>query len=229
MAVPLFVLQNERRRVYKRRKLLEDLTDFEITKHTGLPAWGAREIIEIFEPICGQTKASIPIETKVLCYLAHLRSGSFQWCLGSLSGISQPSVSRIIDNCLRFTIENLAPNIIKFPTTLVELNNVKQSFHNIARFPNVLGVVDGSQIPILAPRQNEAIYVCRKQFHSINAQVVCGPNLKFFDVVAKWPGSTHDSFVYRNSTVRRRINGGEFGDGWFLGRLNNIFRQSRTC
>jgi hypothetical protein len=217
MAVPLFVLVNERRKVYRRRKGLEHLTDADIQKHTGFPPWGVREIIEVFEPCSGQTKASIPIETRVLCYLSHLRSGSFQWCLGSMTGISQPNVSRIIDQCLNFTL-GLAPTVIKFPDSLADFNNVKQEFYNSSRFPNVLGIIDGSQIPILAPREDEAIYVCRKQYHSINAQVICGPNYRFFDVVAKWPGSTHDSFIYNNSTARRRINSGEFGDGWFLGK-----------
>lgn len=216
MAVPLFVFENERRKVYRRRKLLEDLTDFEVQKHTGFTSWATREIVEIFDPISGQTEASIPTETKVLCFLSHLRSGSFQWCLGSMSGVSQPSVSRIIDQCLNFTL-GLAPSIITFPNSLAHFNSVKQSFYDRSRFPNILGLVDGTQIPILAPRENEPIYVCRKQFHSINTQVICGPDYRFFDVVAKWPGSTHDSFIYTNCAARQRLNRGDFGDGWLLG------------
>jgi len=136
-----------------------------------------------------------------------------------MSGISQPSVSGIIDKCLNFTVA-LAPLIIKFPSSLQELNNVKESFYNIARFPNIIGLIDASQIAITAPRENEVIYVCRKQFHSINTQVITGPNYKIFDVVAKWPGSTHDSFIYNNSVIKERIYRAEFGDGWLLGKYN---------
>jgi len=56
MAIPLFVFQNEKRNVYKRRKLFEQLSDFEIQTHAGLPAWGARDIINYFEPLEGSTK-----------------------------------------------------------------------------------------------------------------------------------------------------------------------------
>ena len=40
-----------------------------------------------------------------------------------------------------------------------------------AGLPNVMGCVDGTQIPITAPADNEADYVKRKSFHSINVQV----------------------------------------------------------
>lgn len=222
MATPLFVLENEKQRIYKSRKLLENISDFEILQHTGLPAWGAREFVELFEPISRLTKTAIPLETRVLCYLAHLRSGSFQWCLGSLGGISQSSVSRHINSCLDYSLK-LSSSVIHFPESIRKFNQVKQQFFDIAGFPNVIGLIDGTLIPIKAPVQNEAIYVCRKQYHAINAQVIAGPDHSFFDIVAKWPGSTHDSFVYSNCGAKQRIDTGELGDGWFLGKLTLTF------
>lgn len=218
MAVPFFIFDIQRQKIHKRRKLLEDISNFEIQQHTGLPAWGIRDLVELFQPISGLTKSAIPLETRLLCYLAHLRSGSFQWCLGSLGGISQSSVSRIIDSCLDHTLK-LARKVIHFPESTPLLNQTKEEFYEISRFPNVLGVIDGTQIPIKAPTNNESIFVCRKQFHSINAQVIAGPDHSFFDVVAKWPGSTHDSFIYNNSGVKQRLSEGEFGDGWLLGKM----------
>lgn len=216
MAVPLFVFNDPRRVVTKNRKLIEHLTDYEVSKHTGLPTWGVRKIIDIFEPLTGQRAFSIPVETKVLCYLSHLRSGSFQWCLGSLSGASQSSVSRILEDCLNLTL-TLTPSVIHFPQTLEDIVRTKQGFANIAGFPNIIGCIDGTQIPIKAPIDNEQIFVCRKQFHSINTQVICGADHTFFDVVAKWPGSTHDAYIYNHCEAKSRIQNGEFGDGWLLG------------
>ncbi len=42
---------------------------------------------------------------------------------------------------------------------------------HFAGLPNVIGCIDGTQIPISAPSQNEVDYVNRKSFHSINIQV----------------------------------------------------------
>ena len=55
----------------------------------------------------------------------------------------------------------------------------KHDFYQIAGFPNVLGAVDGSLIPIIAPNNNEPEYVCRKGFHAINIQVVADASLRY--------------------------------------------------
>ena len=39
----------------------------------------------------------------------------------------------------------------------------------------------------------------------------------FLDVVARWPGSTHDSFILRHSEIHQRFEAGEFGDSVLLG------------
>ena len=57
----------------------------------------------------------------------------------------------------------------------------------------------------------------RKNFHSINTQVICDATLRVTDLVAKWPGSTHDSFVPMNSGTGIQFNEGEMPGGWLLG------------
>ena len=76
-------------------------------------------------------------------------------------------------------------------------------------FPQVIGCIDGTHVPILAPSQNEGIYVNRKNLHSIDIQAICDANLKFIDIVAKWPGSTHDAFMWRQSEIILQIESGQ--------------------
>ncbi len=158
MAVPLFVVHDQRRIVPKRSKLLEQLTDYEVRRHTGFSTRGVRDIIDIFEPLSGQTSAAISVETKVLCYLSHLRSGSFQWCLGSLSGVAQSTVSRILVESLNFTL-SLTPSVIKFPQSLEEMNSVKQSFAEIAGFQTLSDVLTEHKLPLkLRPKTKESLF-----------------------------------------------------------------------
>ena len=56
-----------------------------------------------------------------------------------------------------------------------------------------------------------------KKIHSINMQGVCDLNGVFLDVVAKWPGSHHDSFILRSSGLSDRFEEGEFEDSWLIG------------
>jgi hypothetical protein len=223
--VPLFAIHNNARRVQKRRKLLENLSDFEIRKNCGLDYQGVLDVIDIFEPIEGVRRSAIPLETKVITFLSYLRSGNFQWSLGTLSKTPQASDSKIIEGCTNLVLQSAADNI-NFPNNPAEINRSKLDFHGLCRtkgFPRILGIVDGTHIGIISPPVDEDRYVNRKNYHSINCQVVVDSEYKFTDIVAKWPGSTHDALMWRESSVRGRLSRGNLGDGWFIGE------NKRSC
>jgi hypothetical protein len=139
---------------------------------------------------------------------------------GDLSKISQSSVCRIINR----TSEQLSKHIgqvIKFPRTQAQLDANRQFFYQIAGFPGVTGVIDGTHIPIQSPGGPRAeIYRNRKTYFSLNVQIVGGPQLEILDIVVRWPGSTHDSRIFENSSVklqfqRRQIPGLLLGDSGY--------------
>lgn len=59
----------------------------------------------------------------------------------------------------------------------------------------------------------------RKGFFSFNVQVIANADLKFIDVVARWPGSAHDSTIFANSRVKARMDAGEYPNSVLLGKL----------
>ena len=116
------------------------------------------------------------------------------------------------------SITTKASRYIYFPRSRGEVAKTKHDFYQLARFPGVIGCIDGSHIPIVAPPEDEFVFINRKGFHSINIQAVCDSNLFFRDVVARWPGSHHDSFIMEMSSLRNRFANSEFGDScWLLG------------
>ncbi|WAR20567.1 HARB1-like protein [Mya arenaria] len=110
---------------------------------------------------------------------------------------------------------NQCVNNIKFPTTQADLASIKQKFYQVARMPNCIGAVDGTLIPIIAPRVREDIYVCRKGYHAINVQAVVTPDMRFTDVVAQWPGSTHDNTIFENCGLKAWVEANNVG--WLIG------------
>lgn len=218
--VPLFVLHNNSRIVSRRRLTLEKLSDFEIRKNCGLNYHNLLDITDISDQVEGKYSTAVLLETKIITYLSYIRSGNFQWSLGTLSGTSQPTVFRIIDSCNSTVIESWK-NIIQFPTNVVEINKSKLEFANLRStrgFPNVLGVVDGTHIAIKRPENEiENRFVNRKKYHSINCQVVVDAKERFLDAVVRWPGSTHDALIWRESYVNSRLYQESVGEGWILG------------
>ena len=56
--------------------------------------------------------------------------------------------------------------------TQQEADRQKVKFMRIAGHPNIIGCIDGTHVRIQAPSTNEHEYVNRKNFHSINVQVI---------------------------------------------------------
>lgn len=48
-------------------------------------------------------------------------------------------------------------------------------------------------------------------------QVIVDDQLRFQDIVAKWPGKSHDQTIFDNSRIKTRFKNGEFGNGLLLG------------
>ena len=86
-----------------------------------------------------------------------------------------------------------------------EILRVFEDFEQVSYLPRVIGAIDGSHICIIAPSEDEYANANRKRYYSINIQAICNANLIFRDVVAKWPGSHHDSFILEASTAANMV------------------------
>ena len=64
-----------------------------------------------------------------------------------------------------------------------------------------MGAIDGCHIPVKAPSKNPEQNKNRKGFHSIQLQVICDSSMPFMDVFCGYPGSVHDSRMFRNSPI----------------------------
>ncbi|WAR12605.1 HARB1-like protein [Mya arenaria] len=142
-----------------------------------------------------------PVNTlNVLVGLRCLAKGAFFSEVADTHGVSRSSVCRIIHGFVDAVINNV--DNIKFPVQRDDQMSVKRGFYRKCKFPNIVGAVDGTLVPILAPTANEESFVCRKGFHAINCQAVASSDLRFIDIVAKWPGSSHDAGVFDNSVLK---------------------------
>lgn len=181
-----------------------------------------RELVELVrEPLERPTRRgyAIPVYLQVLAALRYYDTGSFQDVIGELNsvGLSQPSVSRIVRR-VSVAIAELRPQFIQFPAVRPRrARDVRRDFHAVGNFPNVIGAIDGTHIPIANPGGPDAdLYINRKSFRSLNVQVVCDSQGLITNIVARWPGSCHDSRIFAESRLGRACERGNI-NGYLLG------------
>ena len=126
------------------------------------------------------------------------------------------SVSRSIHG-VAAALTRRGHQFIRFPRDGQEQRSIKQGFYDMSNFPNCLGAVDGTLVPILAPSEDEHLYITRKGFHALNVQVVCDANNEFLNIVTKWPGSTHDSHIWNTCTLSQAFENHEITTGYLVG------------
>ncbi|XP_030760951.1 putative nuclease HARBI1 [Sitophilus oryzae] len=191
--------------------LLPIVEDQEQTTNRGLPV----------PPIIG-----------LLVTLRFYATGSFQIVCGDLRGFHQATISRVIKKVTRRISANSRQHI-RFPNNLQQ---VQRHFQRIGNFPNVTGCIDCTHVPIINPGGlNAELFRNRKRIFSINVQAVAGPDLKIYDIVARYPGSYHDSYIFNRSSVktrfeRRQLPGYLLGDAGYpcLPYLLTPFRNPQT-
>ena len=160
------------------------------------------------------TRRGIPVDIQVLAALRYYATGSFQTVVGELNGIglSQSSISRIVRK-VSLAIVRLRGDFIKFSEVgPEELRRMKVEFFQMSGFPNVIGAIDGTHIPICNHGgEDEDVYINRKGFRSLNVQVVCDAKGIIRNVVARWPGSCHDSRIFQESSLYQTCERGIVG------------------
>ena len=103
--------------------------------------------------------------------LRFFASGSFLQVIGDTVGLPKSTVSRTIRDVSAALIYK-RNEFIHWPTTVDEIQRVKEGFFHKGGFPGVIGCVEGTHIRLQCPSQNEGDYVNRKGYHSINVQAI---------------------------------------------------------
>lgn len=161
---------------------------------------------------------SIPPLLQVLICLRFYATNNFYTSIGDIIGISKQAVSTTVRR-VSIALATHGRNLIQLESRPENLGKLRNKFFNIANFPGTIGAIDCTHIKILQPTEENSgrFYCIRKHMYSLNVQVVCDADMLITDIVARWPGSTHDSRIFKNSTVCNRLENGEFKEDHLLG------------
>lgn len=142
---------------------------------------------------------------KLKAFLRLIGDPGFQCGIGEDLGIHQTTVSKNLVEVMDLIMSKAAV-WIKFPQTDMEFDVAKQEWQEKYNFPAAIGALDCTHIPINKPGNNGDEYVNRKGYPSINVQATCNAKEVFTSVDVSWPGSVHDSRIWRNSDINTKIS-----------------------
>ncbi|XP_072043033.1 putative nuclease HARBI1 [Amphiura filiformis] len=212
--------QNRPQRVYRdRSNPFEELSEkqfrtrYRMYKHTAI------ELIDMMAPDLQRDTErghALPPYLQVLTALRYYATGSFQSVVGDLYGIDQGTVSRVVCDVSPL-IARRRGQFIQFISDQQDLQQRQLDFFNYCNFPGVLGAIDCTHVPIQSPGGPNALYFMnRKRRYSINTQIVCDMEGRILNIVARWPGSAHDSRIFNESSLKAELERGQI-EGHLLG------------
>ena len=124
-----------------------------------------------------------------------------------LFGLGRSTVCTIINETCNAIATHLLQQYVQIPNGS-GLRETIDGFEKCWGFPQTVGAIDGSHIPILRPQASASDYYNRKGFYSIIMQAVVDYRGRFLDVYIGWPGKVHDARVFVNSSLYSKGNNG---------------------
>ncbi|MCO5568398.1 hypothetical protein L7F22_022097 [Adiantum nelumboides] len=160
---------------------------------------------------------AISLEDRVALSLHRLASIVNVEVLADLYGCVRSTNTQIVlDFCRAVCTSGLRDFYICSPSSSRMLQ-MAEAFQQIRGIPNVIGAIDGSHIPIIAPRENAVDYFNRKEFHSILLQLAVDSNCMVWDYDVGWAGSIHDSVNFSRSELGKRCENGMLNEFCLVG------------
>jgi hypothetical protein len=127
--------------------------------------------------------------------------------VGNLFGMTRGNAHYCIMEVCTVIAEHLKPLYIQWPNDDA-CRKISTAFELSSGFPNVIGCIDGTHIPIKAPSADRNSFINRKGYPSINVLAVCDNSMRFTYVYADRADSVHDARVLRVSSLGQDIESG---------------------
>lgn len=189
-----------------------------------LPPVLVQKLIGELSPYVKDDKENtIPLHLRVLTALSYYGGACYQRRVGmdAFAMMSQSMVSKNIHEISRAITNHLSSKYIKFPQTR-DIELIENRFFDDYGLPGVLALVDCTLIRVAAvPLKKKRSFMSRRRFPAINTQFAIDSDMRILNVNARYPGSTHDTFIWENSRISSLLES-NFN---LLDQRQNIYRN----
>ena len=153
-------------------------------------------------------RLAIPVQVKVAVSISRFATGNSMQSIADLYKIGLSSSQLAVSQFCGALKKKLLRKFINWPSPS-SMKRYAQEFQDLHQIPYVVGAVDGSHIPIVAPRLHAPDYYNRKGFHSVLLQGVVSAKCLFWDFDIGWAGSMHDANLWGRSAIGQYCEAGK--------------------
>ena len=153
-------------------------------------------------------RLAVPVRVKVAVSISRLATGNSMRSIADLYRIGLSTSQLAVSQFTAAMKSVLLKKFIRWPSAPV-MEKFAQEFEDLQNIPYVVGAVDGSHIPIVAPRLHATDYYNRKGFHSILLQGVVSSKCLFWDFDIGWAGSMHDANLWSRTDIGQFCEAGK--------------------
>jgi hypothetical protein len=134
--------------------------------------------------------------------------GMFLWMCGAPQSVRQAkhifthsleTISRRFNDVLESVHILAADNIKPKDPSFAVVHPKIREHRSWPHFKNCIGAIDGTHIEVTVPASEQAVHMNRHGYCSQNVMAVCDFDMRFTFVVAGWPGSAHDTRIWRDT------------------------------
>ena len=165
------------------------------------------------EKQCTILRAPISVPERVAVTIWRLATNIEYRTLSELFGIGRSTVGEIVNETCDAICKHLLPQYVRIPQG-DSLREIIEGFCTHWGFPQTVGAIDGTHIPILRPQESASDYYNRKGYYSIIMQALVDHRGLFMDIYSGWPGKVHDARVFVNSALYRKAINNKLLPDW---------------
>jgi hypothetical protein len=169
-------------------------------------------------------RTSIPVNQRIACALYTLGSSSELRTISHLFGIGKSTARGILHEFCSVVVNLFFKSIIKFPYSQNEIKATIDGFQKKCSYPQCLGALDGTHIPIKPPLGQETDYYNYKKYHSVIMLATVDSDLLFTYVNIGAPGRCNDASIFNRCILSEIIEDPIYANQFMM--VNNTKIQS---
>ena len=155
----------------------------------------------------------LSVEQRVAISLWRLGTNVEYRTISHLFGVGVSTVCVVLHEFCSAVVNVMTAKYINIPAG-EHLKRIINGFLTKWDFPQCIGAIDGSHIPVIAPKEHPLDYFNRKGYHSVLLQALVDHEYRFLDIYVGWPGSVHDARVLADSSLYNKCESGNFLPKW---------------